>query len=118
MTRRKEARKTVDAAKAVQMHRDGMDVHTIAEAFGTQRPAIYRAFHSEGYSTPLMRRRQEQPSHYLPADYHPRRGHVRPTVKRDEVLPDPVYRDPCTRCGVRADIGCGCNKAPVGWRAG
>lgn len=28
----------------------------------------------------------------------------RPVAK--ECLPTPVYRDPCHRCGVRADIGC------------
>lgn len=25
---------------------------------------------------------------------------------REEELPPPVFRDPCPRCGVRADIGC------------
>jgi len=28
------------------------------------------------------------------------------TVVDDEALPEPVHRDPCPRCGVRADIGC------------
>jgi hypothetical protein len=33
----------------------------------------------------------------------------------DPVPPtDPVNRDPCQRCGVRADIGCACNKARLG----
>jgi hypothetical protein len=29
-----------------------------------------------------------------------------PAPKLDEPLPPPVYRDPCARCGTRADMGC------------
>ena len=31
-----------------------------------------------------------------------------------EVLPDPVFRDPCPRCNVRADIGCRHTISPFG----
>lgn len=32
---------------------------------------------------------------------------------RPEILPDPVHRDRCPRCGIRADIGCGHSLAPL-----
>lgn len=31
----------------------------------------------------------------------------------DQHLPPAVYRDPCPRCGVRADLGCAHHAAPV-----
>lgn len=36
----------------------------------------------------------------------PPRHQVSGARRNDENMPDPVYRDPCPRCGVRAEVGC------------
>lgn len=39
-------------------------------------------------------------------------------VRVFDSLPPRVNRDPCPRCGVRADIGCGHTQAPIGMSFG
>lgn len=68
------------------------DVGVVADAFGVQRPAVWKALRK----------------HNLMAPYKPSPKPRRPRVLAKESYREftPVDRDPCFRCGVRADIGC------------
>jgi hypothetical protein len=104
------------------MHRDsGLTVRAIARHFGVQEPCIYRAFRLEQYFTPnMLERRHERSIGRLPPN--PKGGASALAkgvyIPREENLPPRVYRDPCPRCGVRGDIGCGHSKGALGWCAG
>jgi DNA-binding MarR family transcriptional regulator len=73
-------------------------VALLAERYGTERSAIWRRLRSGGVLSP-----------YRPKS---KAGRRQPYIPRSErhipvrVLPSPVRRDPCPRCGVRGDIGC------------
>lgn len=76
-------------------------VGQIANAYGVQRPAIWRRLRTGGVlpgyrskSDPQFRKPQTR---YKRQDSGSKMGNI----------PAPVFREPCPRCGVRADIGCG-----------
>ena len=117
-------RMEIDAAECVKLAKSGLKVRKIAERMGCRPPAVYRALRRGGYATSGMTRRGIGPE----ANYPPTpkgayncSGTARVDIDAEEaeiaarrIQP----RDPCARCGVRGDIGCGCTKAPIGWRAG
>lgn len=109
----------IDEAKAIKLHKQGMKVRDIAIRLRCKPPSIYRAFQRNGHKV---------------AERAPGAGGIRgalfpPAMKASPIENRAQYeeeaiaamriapRDPCQRCGVRGDIGCGCNKAPLGWRA-
>ena len=76
-------------------------VGMLAEMRGVQRPAIWRNLRAGGVLPPYGV------------------GRARGTKPRTRTTPNyedapRVHRDPCSRCGVRGDIGCSCPKARVG----
>lgn len=115
----------IDPAQCVKLHKQGLSVKIIAHRIGCRPPAVYRAFRRVGYSTWGMKRRDiGAPANYPPEakarEYGPTEN-WRSDMDAEEAaiaarrIPP---RDPCPRCGVRGDIGCGCVKQPLGWRAG
>lgn len=74
----------------------GCDAHQIAEIFGVQRPAVYKALRRGGLLPPYRHgeRRKSPP---------------RPELPQSE--PNFTTRDPCPRCGIRRDLGC--NHRPI-----
>jgi hypothetical protein len=46
------------------------------------------------------------PNNFQAKPHRARPPHVAAAASDDEDLPPAVFRDPCPRCGVRADIGC------------
>lgn len=68
----------------------GVKTRIIADTFGVTPPTVMKALRRVGvlppYKSGIKRLRNAAP---------PRRP-----------LPTPVHRDPCPRCGIRADIGC------------
>lgn len=68
-----------------------------ARMLNVQRPAIWRRLRSGGALPPYN---SSPRGGFGP---RPKRVRVRVTV---ESLPPRVDRDPCPRCGVRADVGC------------
>jgi hypothetical protein len=97
--------------RVCKMFADKVPVKDIAEVFGVQPPAIWRALRRYGILPPYQRRTDGG------------RG-PRPKRRMDDIsgaasniddfdLPPRVERDPCPRCGVRADIGCQ-HHAPFG----
>jgi hypothetical protein len=115
-------RKSVDAREAVRLHRQGWKVTEIAQHFSVQRPAIYRAFHSENYLIGTMRPREAEVCSLMPRSPQPRQNPAsvpRKVLEELEVLLRPrVNRDPCPRCGVRRDVGCKhAGKPALGWYA-
>lgn len=53
------------------------------------------------------------PGHLPPARPDSRKRREKPVVAVTEVLPPIVNRDPCPRCGIRADIGCAHNASRI-----
>lgn len=112
------SRALVDAKQAVSMHKRGRSVADIAAYFGVKRPCVYGAFKRQGYETAeMIARRAATPSrsHHNLHNEALAAGRPRMPAANDGQR---VERDPCFRCGVRGDIGCGCRKAAVGWCAG
>jgi len=62
-----------------------------------------------------MLRRQPY-THAKPSTGRYLSGIIKAKRKEDQLIPptEPVDRDPCPRCGVRRDIGCGHSLAPLG----
>lgn len=79
-------------------------VGRLAANEGVRRPAIWRRLRSGGALPPY---RNKEPM-----------GHKAAGLPREHrafvVAGYKVDRDPCQRCGVRADIGCGHSRAPLG----
>jgi hypothetical protein len=67
-----------------------------AEMLGVQRPAIWRRLRSGG----------SLPPYKSSGRTIPRRPRAKTLEEQFEPLPPTVNRDPCLRCGVRADVGC------------
>jgi hypothetical protein len=127
------AAKIVDDQEAIRLHRDDkLTVAQIAIHFGVRNPAIYRAFTRGGYAyQTVCRLRPQKPHRPIPAQprgklppsrVYPADRHVRDDFHAEEeavaarrIMP----RDPCQRCGTRADHGCKHRAAPpLGWRVG
>jgi hypothetical protein len=68
----------------------------LAKWFGVQRPAIWRRLRTGGV---LPKYNEGSPIGRKPAGIRENRTRT--------PLPPTVSRDPCPRCGVRADYGCG-----------
>jgi hypothetical protein len=96
-------------------------VGEIAAAEGVQRPAVWRRLISGGLKEPYAERQPNGKGRPIGG------GNPGFTVRRIEKSitaaarrrPDPepdqfVNRDPCPRCGVRADIGCSHSKVRLG----
>jgi hypothetical protein len=75
-------------------------VGELAEAEGVQRPAIWRRLRAGGIIDPIRTGVRKHPARI-------------PLIAND-ITPERVDRDGCPRCGVRADIGCKHNRAPLG----
>jgi hypothetical protein len=82
-------------------------VHRIAAAFSLRRDVVRSRLRRQGlYGRPEFEKGMGRHCAGLKdADW-----------AADRIIPptEPVHRDPCQRCGVRADIGCGCSKARLG----
>lgn len=78
-------------------------VSGLAAFYNVNRPAIWRRLRAGGVLPPYRsdgpRKIKRRPLHELNED--------RDSQPR-------VDRDPCPRCGVRGDIGCGHSRAPLG----
>jgi hypothetical protein len=81
-------------------------VGQIAETEGVQRPAVWRRLRSGGVLAPIR------------AYTGKRLRRTNAEIFTDAVDAVRVDRDPCQRCGVRHDIGCKHNPAPVGMMFG
>lgn len=75
-------------------------VRAIAEQFGVQAPAIWRSLRRWGILPPYNRSPGRGPARKRPL---PDVSGAEPNIAD---LPPRVERDPCPRCGVRADVGC------------
>ena len=85
------------------MYRRGVEVRDIAERFGVQSPAVWRALRRTGELPPYKKLKTGR-----------RAAGVCRESTSFQVLGERVSRDPCPRCGVRADIGCPCAPAALG----
>lgn len=119
------SRVQIDPDHCVSLAKDGLTARQIATRLGVRPPCIYRAFRRAGYATGGMKRRGIGPEANYPPSGNSR--HSGPTENwRSDIEAEEAEiaarriapRDPCPRCGVRGDIGCGCSKARLGWRAG
>lgn len=84
MTRLDQKKRAEDMA---EMWRRGAEAPEIAAAFGVKRPAVYNALRRTGALPPYGKRVSRR------------------TAKLSSA-PVVVTRDPCPRCGTRADYGC------------
>ena len=126
----------IDDAQAVAMHRDQkLSVRKIAARLQVQPPAIYKAFRRAGYAphglyvlkSASIHRVVNKPRSFPPTWPRQHQGEQQPSdgltiVEREELaiaaLRQP-NREPCARCGVRADVGCRHSNAPtLGWHVG
>ena len=105
----------------------GMPVQEIANTFGVQRPAVYRALITGGLKEPYKAREEGgsgRPIGGGQRGYTARRAatriqHAAAQVQARlaaEAAPR-VHRDPCPRCGCRGDVDCGHSRAPLGMGA-
>lgn len=79
-----------------EMFKRGADVGEIACRFSVQNPAVWKALRRIGLLPPYEKR----PNGTGPSSVKLRKPKV-------VTAPPPrVDRDPCTYCGVRADVGC------------
>lgn len=113
-------RRFVDDALAAKLHlEDKVPVAIIAKQMRVQPPAIYRALYRQGVK-PMGRPANDGPKLKLPPqpahNGNPACPPASKVAKREEEAALPrVDRDPCWRCGVRGDIGCGCPKPGLQW---
>lgn len=83
--------------RIVNMFKNQMPVGEMASIMGVQRPAIYSALRRAGLLPPLKKG--------TPHKTHRKPERGRKSSKEMMAAPR-VVRDPCPRCGTRADIGC------------
>lgn len=112
-------RKFVDDAAVVRLHiQDKVPIAAIAKRMRVQPPAIYRALYRMGHK-PLGRPQPAPSEPRLPPPPAANQNAAVPTDKRlaeqAMLATERVNRDPCFRCGVRGDIGCGCYKGQTEW---
>lgn len=78
----------------------------LATMFGVQRPAIFKTLRRWGVLPPYGTAEPGKKGP-RPKDDKERRAKMDAYKSRKvESLPPRVYRDPCWRCGTRADYGC------------
>ena len=110
-----------NVARAIELYEAGNTTDDIGKVFGVTRAAIGKAMRKAGY--PLRRRpgtrvlklaRMASANEHLAAEevakipqrlIHEARALAR-TQENEEILSRVVHRDPCSYCGVRADVGC------------
>jgi hypothetical protein len=81
----------------------GVEVKLIAQEFGVQNPAIWRALRKAGLLPPYAPKVPGGPGKPRAPKAVPEAGPAAPLVL--------VERNPCPRCGVRGDVGCAHRRA-------
>lgn len=88
-------------------------VRELAIVEGVQRPAIWRRLRSGGVLPPYSPSGHSKS--YLDKNLQCRKAAEQRMAARLALESAPrVDRDPCPRCGVRRDVGCGRSLAPLG----
>ena len=103
-------------ARMCAAYKAGMPVREIANKFEVQNPAVWKALRRGGVLPPYqpsVRGRGGRPkgggvSGYTESRLKRSADSIAATEAREPPRPDlePVDRDPCFMCGIRADIGC------------
>jgi hypothetical protein len=94
----------------------GMKAKRIAELFGVQTPAVYKALRTGGVLPPYARRLPGGPGRpagggepgYTANRLKRSADFIAEREAREPLRPDvvPIDRDPCFYCGARGDLGC------------
>lgn len=90
---------------------EGSVVGELAAMHDILRPAIWKALRSGGVLPPYRTKREGGDGRPLGggvAGFTERRATASAgwKARREASMPEPVFRDPCPMCEVRADIGC------------